>query len=83
MAITFNGAHEVEAISLDNKVGLFAGDNTPDIDVSGAPIGSEFKRTNGDIYDKTGAGDALSDWTIRSAAVAASSGSINFSIIGW
>ena len=79
MAKTFNNATEVDSVSIDNKIGLFAGDNTPDIDVSGAPVGSTFYQTNGGVYKKTGAGDALSDWDKQLSSDEA----FGFAILGW
>lgn len=81
MARTFNRATELEALSLDDVVGLFAGDNTPDVDVSGAPINSRFFRSNGDTYKKIGAGDTLSDWELLGSA--STTEALGFAIIGW
>lgn len=83
MPKTFNNANEAEAFSIDNKIGLFAGDNTPDIDVSGAPVGSRFYQTNGDVYKKTGAGDLLSDWTLQTSGGGSLDEALGFAIIGW
>lgn len=83
MSNKFSDAQEVSALSLDNKVGLFAGDGTPDLEVLGAPIGSKYFRTNGERYDKTGLGDLLIDWTLDSGSGAVAGVGIELVIIGW
>lgn len=79
MSRSFGQADEVEALSLDNKVGLFAGDAAPwDEVITNAPIGSRYFRTNGDSYKKTGSGDTSGDWELISTSAVS-----NKYILGW
>jgi len=50
-----------------NRVGIFYGDTTPDLQDDGQVYqGSLYIRTNGEIYQKTGT--SISSWTMLSAS---------------
>lgn len=64
MAIDFTEAHEADAFSLNDIVGLFAGVGFPWDEVTGAPIGSRYFRSNGETYKKVGGGNLSTDWQL-------------------
>ena len=64
MAIDFQQAHEADAFSLNDVVGLFAGVGLPWNEVTGAYRGSRYFRSNGEVYKKTGAGNLSKDWQL-------------------
>jgi hypothetical protein len=67
MAIDYIDGFETEVLSVDDKIGLFAGDIAPDETVVvNAPIGSRYYRTNNEVWLKTGAGDTAVNWTLDS-----------------
>ena len=61
MAMDLNKAFEVDALLIGDVVGIIAGADDPSVAAQFAPIGSFYIRTNGSMYQKTGALDI--DWT--------------------
>lgn len=83
MSVNPNRAFEVDAIIINETVGIFGGAEDPSSAGQAGPIGSIYLRTNGDIWQKTG--ETTTDWEVNQkgagsqAAANAYDGQINVS----
>ena len=61
MHTTFNRAYRVDALSLEDKIGLFSGIQPPTaIDTATFPVGSAYFQTDGTVWRRIGVNAA--DW---------------------
>lgn len=73
MSTQFENAFEVDSLLIGDEsqlIGLFAGGVLPHIAVPDAPIYSEYRRTNGDIYKLIAVdGSIAGNWQLQSGNV--------------